>query len=267
MAKTPKLIHLTVLPAILACGMAHAQEQTWTPDHFDHGRAPSVSLPSTPGVSVGGGFSGYSAPTPPPPTAQPVPQPVKEQPPAPSDKAQNDQKGPNTASDSSLTKKDTAKPTIAQKQPVQAPKVEKKYRKGMVLSGNAAVKDGHSLVVDGHPVRLNGVEAPGLAQMCNTPSMTVWPCGSKAAQRLVQLIDGDAVTCQVVDQAGHGAAAVCSTRSIRDLGEMLVSEGFAVPNSHGRTYGAVALSAQQARKGLFIGSFIHPTRWRIQNPS
>jgi endonuclease YncB( thermonuclease family) len=188
-------------------------------------------------------------------------------PPTAADTSRNSYKEAKKPSNASNEIQSSNKPNIAQKQSESTANVTKKYVKGMVLSGHADVWDGHSLVVDGHPVRLNGIEAPGLAQMCNTASMTVWPCGAKASQRLIQLINGDNVSCRVMDQAGHGAAAVCSTRSIGDLGEMLVSEGLALPNSFGSKYGVTAQSAKKARKGLFIGSFIHPSRWRLQNPS
>lgn len=266
MRKSAKLILIPALVTLVTSACAHAQ-QTWEPDHFDPGRAPQVALPTTPGVSINGGFSGYSQPTPTPPAAQTVPQSTPPMAPDETTTVKNEQKGPAGASGSPATPKEPPKTANTSKTPPTASMTERKYFKGMVLSGSAVVIDGHSLVVDGHPVRLNGIEAPALRQMCNTSSMTPWPCGAKSAQRLVQLIDSDVVTCNVTSQAGHGAAAVCGTRSIKDLGKMLVFEGLAVPNGHGFGYANDTATAEKSRKGLFTGSFVHPARWRIQNPS
>lgn len=267
MVTPPNWMLLTILSTLLACGTAHAQEQPlWKPDTFDPGIAPRISLPSTTGVPVGGSFSGNLQSTAPSEVAQPKPQPSPAKATETSANAQNGQKQPEKSSGAASTTLQPSKPPIDPKTALKPNAVEKKYVNGMVLTGSAVVLDGHSLNVNGHPVRLNGIEAPGLAQMCNTATMTVWPCGVKSAQRLVQLINNDLVTCQVKDQAGHGAAAVCGTRSIRDLGKMLVSEGFAVPNGQGAAYGSISLSAQKARKGMFVGSFVHPIRWRKLNP-
>lgn len=265
MARTAKILLLSVLPSLLMGGIANTQVQTWTPDHFDPGRAPSISLPSTPGIPVSGGFNSPS----PQNTPSTLPAPVQSlsKTATSSNIGTIGKKDPSEPTKASGNNNPSPKPTVSKKQDISTRNVDKKYRKGMVISGHAEVVDGHSLVVDGHPVRLNGIEAPGLAQMCNTASMTVWACGSKASQRLIQLINGDNVTCNVLDQAGQGAAALCSTRSIRDLGEMLVSEGLALPNNFGLSYGSTALAAKQSRKGLFIGSFIHPLHWRLQNPT
>lgn len=267
MAKTAKTLFLLVLPLLLSGGgVSFAQVQTWTPDTFDPGRAPSIQLPSTPGVPVSGGSSNFTAqkaPAPSPSSAQTS----ATKPATVADTAPISDKQAKKAPNASDALKPSNKPKPTQKQSSQTANVTRTYVKGMVISGRADVWDGHSLVLDGHPVRLNGIEAPGLAQMCNTASMTVWPCGAKASQRLKQLISGDTVTCRVMDQAGNGAAAVCSTRSIGDLGAMLIAEGLAVPNSFGGLYGPAAQSAKETRKGIFIGSFIHPSRWRLQNPS
>lgn len=140
---------------------------------------------------------------------------------------------------------------------------ESKYRAGMVIYGNAKAFDGHTMLVDGHAVRLNGVEAPGLAQTCSTQAGTAWKCGQRAFDRLSGLVRVGKVRCVVDATAGHGAAATCSASQTRDIGAFLVSEGLALPNPHsaGR-YNTEAVAAMKARRGLWIGPFTDPSKWR-----
>jgi endonuclease YncB( thermonuclease family) len=143
---------------------------------------------------------------------------------------------------------------------------KKKYSAGMVLYGKARAYDGHSLIVDGNPVRLNGIEAPGLAQTCSTSARTSWKCGQKAFDRLVELVGTGMVRCTVVAPAGYGAAATCSAAQAKDIGALLVSEGFALPNRQSAgTYNSAALAAMNSRRGLWIGPFTDPAKWRLEH--
>jgi len=138
-----------------------------------------------------------------------------------------------------------------------------RYPKGMIITGLGKAYDGHSLVVDGHAVRLDGADAPGLVQTCQTHDSVAWRCGESAYRRLSSLVDGRKVTCRVEEQVGEGAAAVCSVQGIRDVAETMVREGLAVPNGHdeGR-YAAPVQAARNSRSGMWVGSFQAPWLWR-----
>jgi endonuclease YncB( thermonuclease family) len=141
-----------------------------------------------------------------------------------------------------------------------------KYPEGTVIRGEASVYDGQNLVVDGAPVRLDGAEAPGLAQKCLTSRALVWACGVKAAEKLRDLVSGRTVTCVVTEPLGQGAAAICSVTGIADLGRNMISEGLAVSNGHdhGRYFSTQA-QAKGFRRGIWIGSFEAPWKWRAIN--
>jgi endonuclease YncB( thermonuclease family) len=143
---------------------------------------------------------------------------------------------------------------------------ENKYKAGQTLYGRARAYDGHTLTVDGNPVRLNGIEAPGLRQVCSTPTHTSWRCGQKAFERLASLVSSGKVRCTVVSKAGNGAAATCSGAQTKDIGALLVSEGLALPNRQSAgIYNSAAVSAMTARRGLWIGPFTDPAKWRLEN--
>lgn len=144
--------------------------------------------------------------------------------------------------------------------------VDNKYKVGMSLYGQARAYDGHTLLVDGHPVRLNGIEAPGVRQVCSTAARTTWRCGQKAFERLSALVRTGKVRCTVIAPAGHGAAAACSASQTKDIGALLVGEGLALPNRQSLgAYNAAAAGAMKARRGLWIGPFTDPAKWRLEN--
>lgn len=141
-----------------------------------------------------------------------------------------------------------------------------RYPEGTVLRGKATIYDGQNLVVEGVPVRLDSAEAPGLAQKCLTNRALVWACGAKAAEKLAELVSGRPVTCVVTEPLGEGAAALCSVTGIPDLGRNMISEGLAVSNGHDRgRYSSVQAEAKTFRRGLWIGSFEAPWKWRAAN--
>lgn len=146
----------------------------------------------------------------------------------------------------------------------QTTQAQNKYFRGMVLVGKAKVYDGHSLTVGDAPVRLNGIDAPGLAQLCTTKEGTSWKCGEAAYDRLSSLLDGTKITCVVDSPVGKdAAAATCDGARTQDIGKLLVQEGLAIPNfaSAGK-YGNDMYFAAGKAKGLWVGPFVDPAKWR-----
>jgi endonuclease YncB( thermonuclease family) len=150
--------------------------------------------------------------------------------------------------------------------PQTTPTGKTRYVKGMILEGKVHVGDGHSLLVGNDPVRLNGIEAPGLKQMCLTVSGSAWRCGQAAASRLKALAAGRKASCRVEAAAGEGAAATCSVQGIADLGRQIVAEGLAVTNLHSpEVYETVQSQAKHDKSGLWVGTFDSPATWRKKN--
>jgi endonuclease YncB( thermonuclease family) len=154
--------------------------------------------------------------------------------------------------------------TVPQKQ--ITPNTKSSYSAGMMLTGKAKVFDGHSFLVENHPVRLNGVDAPGLKQICSSMGGATWRCGEASKAFLARLIDGKEVTCRVTAPAGDGAAVSCSGRGIADIALMIVDAGLVVVNRNGKEYQSAQSFAQKKKAGLWTGNFTSPIEWRRNNP-
>jgi endonuclease YncB( thermonuclease family) len=71
------------------------------------------------------------------------------------------------------------------------------------LSGPARVGDGDSLTISCISVRLYGIDAPELDQVCRRGSAP-WKCGEEAKQQLQAMIEGQKVSCRRVDTDEYG---------------------------------------------------------------
>ena len=137
------------------------------------------------------------------------------------------------------------------------------------LAGAPRIVDGDTLEIAGRRVRLFGVDAPELDQVCQRAGHD-YHCGKVARAALWDLVGGLDVSCEA-----QGAApaeddivlATCSAGGV-SLNEGMVRSGWALadPQAVDR-YQAIQAEAEQARRGLWRGEFEPPWNWRQANSS
>lgn len=127
------------------------------------------------------------------------------------------------------------------------------------LAGRARVSDGDSFRLGDDRVRLLGIDAPELAQECDSADGSLWSCGRVARDRMAQLLAAGAVDCwpEGHDQYGR-ALATCSVSGL-DLGGTMVAEGLAVSSGG---YWTEEAAARREGLGIWTGSFDSPRNWR-----
>lgn len=95
------------------------------------------------------------------------------------------------------------------------------------INGSVDVKDGDTFDIGMVRIRLHGVDAPELAQKCDTKTGGEWACGARAAERMRELTQGRSVACVGRERDAYGRViAICLADGI-DLGAALVEEGLA----------------------------------------
>jgi endonuclease YncB( thermonuclease family) len=122
-----------------------------------------------------------------------------------------------------------------------------------LIAGEARIIDGDSLEILPRQygekptrVRLSGVDAPELRQMCG-----VIHCGLAAKGALTDAIRGALVTCKPSGLDRYGRTlAQCATRDIKDLGAHLVGTGYARA-AYGDRYRDAEDAARAERLGLW----------------
>ncbi|HEY8263831.1 MAG TPA: thermonuclease family protein [Methyloceanibacter sp.] len=130
--------------------------------------------------------------------------------------------------------------------------------------------DGDTLRVgDGSEYRLFGIDTPELHQTCKESNGKSWACGRAAKARLTTLIKGGNVQCQERSKDRYGrVVAMCSAQGVPDLGQALVSQGYAIDlgGETGNPYQADEEQAKTAKRGIWRGTFERPSDWRQAHP-
>lgn len=131
------------------------------------------------------------------------------------------------------------------------------------INGVAKVIDGDTLEVWEITVRLEGIDAPEIAQTCTRASGTSWACGEAAADHLKRTIDGKALACRGDEKDRYDRLIATCFLDGQDLNRSLVLNGWAVAFvQFSDTYVAEEQQAKTARRGLWAGTFTRPVAYR-----
>lgn len=130
-------------------------------------------------------------------------------------------------------------------------------------AGTVQVIDGNTIAFDGVPVRLYGIDAPDLDQICASPEGAAYPCGRLAAANLETLLRGVEVVCRRTDGGDEIEAVVRCSFDLIDLNAQLVLSGWAVADAEeGSEYRPAEAAAKRLGSGLWRGEFDRPGEWR-----
>ena len=130
------------------------------------------------------------------------------------------------------------------------------------LAGRAGASDGDSFRMGETRVRLLGIDAPELAQLCDAADGRKWPCGRAARDRMASLLASAPVDCKPEGKDQYGRVlATCSVAG-RDLGATMATEGFAISAGD---YWHEEAEARQRGRGIWAGGFATPREWRQDN--
>lgn len=127
--------------------------------------------------------------------------------------------------------------------------------------GPAQVIDGDSLRMFGEELRLKGIDAPELAQLCHREGRP-WRCGAAARAALEKEARG-VISCVGRSRDRYGRALVTCRAGGADIAAALVRAGAAI------AYGAYEreeAEARDAKRGVWSSVFERPQDWRRAHP-
>ena len=129
---------------------------------------------------------------------------------------------------------------------------------GPMLTGPARVVDGDTIRVDGRAVRLSGIDAPELAQLCGGAS-----CGVAARAALRRLTFSKTITCVEETRDRYKRIVARCVADGVDLAAAMTRSGHALAyRQYGSAYVAEERQAQLAQVGMWAGEFQAPWDWR-----
>jgi endonuclease YncB( thermonuclease family) len=134
------------------------------------------------------------------------------------------------------------------------------------ITGIPKIREGDQIVIGSSRIRLAGIDAPSVDQLCLNTNGERWTCGVAARDELVKHADNKSWTCHVdrVDRRGRSVAH-CEVDG-EDIQKWMVKSGWAlsyVRVSH--DYDADEKAAREAKAGMWQGAFIAPWDWRVRN--
>lgn len=132
------------------------------------------------------------------------------------------------------------------------------------LSGQASVIDGDTLEIHGTRVRLWGIDAPEISQLCRGEDSLPYRCGAKAANELDAFVARRPVSCEPVSSDVYGRTVARCSVGGADMAEWLVDSGLAFdwPKYSKRKYDKAQRAAHTLGRGVWAGSSVAPWSYR-----
>ena len=128
------------------------------------------------------------------------------------------------------------------------------------------IREGDQIVIGNSRIRLGGIDAPSVDQLCLNNNGERWTCGVAARDELIKHVGNKSWTCHVraTDRRGRTVAR-CDVDG-QDIQKWLVSNGWALAYTRvSHDYEADEKAAREAKAGMWQGAFIAPWDWRARN--
>jgi endonuclease YncB( thermonuclease family) len=134
------------------------------------------------------------------------------------------------------------------------------------IAGVPKIREGDQILIGSSRIRLGGIDAPSVDQLCLNNTGERWTCGVAARDELIHHTDKKSWTCHVerTDRRGRNVAR-CEVDG-EDIQKWLVASGWALAYTRvSHDYEADEKTAREAKAGMWQGAFIAPWDWRIRN--
>jgi endonuclease YncB( thermonuclease family) len=129
------------------------------------------------------------------------------------------------------------------------------------FAGPFSAIDGDTLGAEGERLRIEGIDAPELAQICERADGRPYACGEDARLGLRRVVAEGRWECSGTQRDRYQRLLVVCKRGLEDLGERLVRAGAVVADGR---YLAAEAEARSKGEGIWSGTFQRPSDWRRQ---
>ena len=134
------------------------------------------------------------------------------------------------------------------------------------IIGVAKIRDGDQVQIGTSRIRLGGIDAPSVDQLCLNNQGDRWTCGVAARDELVRHVDNKTWTCHPIQTDRRGRIVARCEVEGEDIQKWLVQSGWAMAYSRfSHDYDTDEKGARDAKAGMWQGAFIAPWDWRVRN--
>lgn len=132
------------------------------------------------------------------------------------------------------------------------------------VAGRARAVDGDTLEIAGQKVRLFGIDAPELDQLCDRGGRR-WACGEASRKALAEIVGRQRLACEVRDLDRYGRGVAVCTAGDEDVAALMVRQGMALAY---RRYSGRYVNAEAAARadgiGLWTSTYVQPEQYRAE---
>ena len=134
------------------------------------------------------------------------------------------------------------------------------------ITGAAKIREADTIQIGNSRIRLAGIDAPSVDQLCLNNKGDRWTCGVAARDELIRHTEGRNWTCHVGQTDRRGRSLARCEVDGEDIQRWLVRSGWALAYTRfSRDYEADEAHAREAKVGMWQGAFIAPWDWRVRN--
>jgi len=134
------------------------------------------------------------------------------------------------------------------------------------VSGVPKIREADSIQIGNNRLRLSGIDAPSVDQLCLNTKGERWTCGVAARDELIKHVEGKSWTCHLGQADRRGRALSRCEVDGEDIQKWLVRSGWALAyDRFSHDYDADQKEAREAKVGMWQGAFIAPWDWRVRN--
>lgn len=128
----------------------------------------------------------------------------------------------------------------------------------------AVVVDGDTIAHGGERLRLSGIDAPEMGQLCERSGGGGYHCGEQARAALGRILGGGALSCEVLDTDRYQRRVVrCVNAEGQDIAAAMVAAGWAMAyRRYSMDYVPQENEARAHRRGIWAGRVEPPWDWR-----
>ncbi len=144
----------------------------------------------------------------------------------------------------------------------------------LIFEGIPRIIDGDSLEINNNKIRLIGIDAPEMKQICKKPYLNIsflnfqrnYECGLMVTNELKKFINNRTIKCISESKDRYNRyLSICYLKN-KDINSWLVKNGYAI--AYRRYSIKYVLEEQHAEKnklGVWQGTFQNPEEWRKKN--
>src|ERR1700681_604199 len=134
------------------------------------------------------------------------------------------------------------------------------------ITGVAKIREGDHIALGSSGLRLGGIDAPSVDQLCLNHQGERWTCGAAARDELAKHAENKSWTCHVRQTDRRGRLISRCEVDGEDIQKWLVRNGWALSYARfSHDYDEDEKAAREAKAGMWQGAFIAPWDWRVRN--